>query len=62
MNKIQPRKIEKIVCPKCRELMLKVYPWSSIGVTPGKQIPACGRCINKYNKGTLARKIAGRDL
>ena len=46
-NKIQPMKIVKVYCPNCGELMLKVYPWSSIGVTPGKQIPNCSKCINK---------------
>lgn len=46
-QKIQPKTVNRIVCPKCGELMVKFYPYSSIGLQAGAQIPPCGKCTNK---------------
>ena len=46
-NKVKPNKVKKIRCPKCGELLVKIYPWSSIQMNPNSPTPACGRCINK---------------
>ena len=46
MDKIKPKKVRKIHCPKCKELMMKLYPWSSFSLPEGLQIPNCVRCIN----------------
>lgn len=45
--KIQPKPIQKLTCPKCGELQIKVYPWSmfQINLDNGKG-PICGKCLN----------------
>ena len=47
MKKFQPTKVQKIVCPKCGELMIKFYPYSTYRLQEGSQIQICGKCINK---------------
>lgn len=44
MKKIQPNKVKTILCPKCKELMVKIYPWSSILIPPGMDAPLCRKC------------------
>jgi hypothetical protein len=47
MKKLQPAKtVKRIVCPKCGELMVKIYPWSNLAVT-NIQIPLCIKCVNE---------------
>ena len=46
-QKLQPNKLIKINCPKCGELMLKIYPWSTLGLTPNTTITMCRKCLNK---------------
>ena len=50
MNKIQPNKVQRIVCPKCGELQVKIYPWSSIKAQGTGVIPNCGKCIQNQTK------------
>lgn len=45
-KKIQPKPVIKIKCPKCGELQLKIYPYSTLGVSDEIQIPLCGKCLN----------------
>lgn len=45
-NKIQPKPLEKVTCPKCGELQIKIYPYSSIRMKEGSQIPPCQKCLN----------------
>lgn len=47
MKKIQPKKVLRINCPKCGELQIKIYPWSTFRIQEGSIIPDCGKCINK---------------
>ena len=47
-KKMQPKSVQRINCPKCGELQLKIYPWSSYQLAIGvdnKQI--CIKCANK---------------
>lgn len=46
-KKIQPEKVVRVVCPKCGELQLKIYPWSNIIWGNQQQIPTCKKCQNK---------------
>lgn len=57
MKKLQPEKVKKVFCPKCGELQIKIYPWSSIGLNAGQLIPPCKKCINKSNS-TLSSGVA----
>ena len=50
MKKLQPNKVIKIVCPKCGELMVKIYPWSTLGLTSSTVINPCKKCQNKLFK------------
>lgn len=48
---LKPTKIERINCPTCGELMIKIYPWSSIR-SEMNTVPNCRKCIQEYrNKG-----------
>lgn len=48
MIKVKPTKVIKIYCPTpgCGELMVKIYPWSSIGLKPNERYSSCNRCKN----------------
>ena len=40
--KNQPLKsVQRIVCPICGELQMKIYPWSSFEIPAGTTIPPC---------------------
>lgn len=57
MKKLQPVKVQKILCPKCKELQIKIYPWSNILYPPTQVIPHCKLCINKdYSKSNSTLK------
>ena len=43
-QKVQPGTIKRIACEKCKELLVKVYPYA--GFTTNVQV-ACGKCVNK---------------
>jgi len=45
-KKLQPTKVQRIVCPKCGELQVKIYPWSTLNVNMVK-IPNCKKCLKK---------------
>ena len=45
--KHQPTKVQRVVCPKCGELQLKIYPWSSLRVADMNKVPPCRKCLNK---------------
>ena len=45
--KLQPKPLEKLVCPFCGELQVKIYPWSSIRQPPNFKTPPCGKCVEK---------------
>ena len=45
-NKVQPNKVKRIVCPRCGELQVKIYPYSSFVLADGNPIPPCRKCIN----------------
>jgi hypothetical protein len=45
-QKIQPKKVQRFVCPKCGELQIKIYPWSSF-VIQGSSTPLCNKCLSK---------------
>ena len=44
--KFQPKKVEKIYCPNCKELQIKLYPYTSFNVDMSK-IPWCKKCRAK---------------
>ena len=47
MKKKEPIKtVKRINCPKCGELQVKIYPWSSLNIQ-GSQVPLCVKCLNK---------------
>lgn len=50
MKTLQPHKVEKIFCPKCGELMIKIYPWASLRIQGA--ITPCNKCFNKNNEKT----------
>ena len=52
-NKNKPEKVKKILCPKCGELMIKIYPWSSISYRL-PQVPSCNKCKNSTLKSGVA--------
>ncbi len=46
MNKtVQPNMVKKVFCPKCGELLIKIYPWASINIVG--DVKPCGKCLNK---------------
>lgn len=61
-----PRKtVSRIICPKCGELMLKVYPWSSYTPPEAQPIVPCRKCLGREamkiisnQKETKKRRIA----
>lgn len=53
--------VRKIFCPKCGELMAKIYPVSSIILGEGQTIPNCRRCIQKYRNSLKGKKFV-RDI
>ena len=57
MQDLQPTKVLKINCPKCGELQLKIYPWSSFNIQEGSIIPVCKKCIAKEIKVQRAKQI-----
>ena len=46
-NQFQPKKVQRIVCPKCGELQIKIYPWASFSILNPKKIPSCKKCLKK---------------
>ena len=48
--KFQPKSVQRIVCPKCGELQMKIYPWSSYKRMDDKPISLCQKCLNKLIK------------
>lgn len=44
-KKLQPKTVRKVACVKCKELLLKVYPWA-IFSQPNIQV-GCGKCSSK---------------
>lgn len=51
-QKMQPQGVRKIHCPKCGELMVKVYPWANLNVVG--DIKPCIKCINSSLKSGVA--------
>jgi len=49
-KELQPKKVQKINCPKCGELQIKIYPYSSFLVQDGAKIPVCRKCIAELEK------------
>lgn len=47
MKKAQPKSVVRVNCPKCGELQVKIYPYSSIQITGNSVIPPCQKCVNK---------------
>jgi len=45
-KEFRPNKVKRIVCPKCKELQLKIYPYSSLQMN-GTMIPPCRKCLAK---------------
>lgn len=45
MKKNQPSKVKKYFCPRCKELMCKIYPWASLDVAG--EVTPCKKCLNK---------------
>ena len=58
-KKFQPTKVVKIFCPKCKEIMVKIYPWSSMRPMEGAAISDCLRCANKA--GLKPAKVPHRE-
>lgn len=54
---LKPTKVEKIVCPKCGELMAKIYPNSSYRIEVGAMIHNCRKCIQKYRNSIKHKKF-----
>lgn len=48
--KIQPRSVLKLYCPSCKDLQVKVYPYSSITYPSGQAIPLCAKCLNEIEE------------
>jgi len=46
-KELQPTKVQKIYCPVCGELEVKIYPWSSYRLKEGDIIHNCRKCIAK---------------
>jgi hypothetical protein len=53
---LKPTKVRKIFCPICKELMVKIYPWSTITLPEGVSFPGCKKCQSKE----LAKKDAAK--
>ena len=54
-RKAVPGKVEKIYC-LCGELLLKIYPWASIGLSG--RTPKCKKCqVKMQNEGSGALKV-----
>ena len=45
--KYKPNKVQRIVCPNCGELQVKIYPWSTMQIQASQGIPKCKKCLNK---------------
>lgn len=52
MKKIQPKKIQKVNCKKCGELLLKLYPWHNFAIKPDAKFSdsPCNKCKNSTLK------------
>lgn len=44
---LKPTKIEKIYCPTCKALVLKIYPDSPYRIGIGQHVN-CRKCIQKF--------------
>lgn len=49
--KIKP--VLRIVCQKCGELQVKIYPWSSINFNG--QVPYCQKCLKRTLKSGVVQ-------
>ena len=50
VEKLKPSKsVFRVFCPKCGELMLKIYPYASFRMPEGESVPMCRNCRNKAN-------------
>lgn len=58
MELIHPTKVQKFYC-QCGELMLKVFPWSSLRMDPKTPIGPCYRCQNKNLKSSSKSSSKG---
>lgn len=47
---IQPKKIQDVRCPRCKELMVRIFPWSPIFIEPTRTFPLCNKCLNEETK------------
>lgn len=54
-NKLHPKGVQKVVCGKCGELQIKIYPWSSIQLQEAQPIPLCMKCRNSSLKSMVAK-------
>jgi len=52
---LQPRKVSKVLCPVCGELMIKFYPWSSYLLNPNQNIVMCRKCTQKERNKLRAK-------
>ena len=53
-EKIKIQSVKRIVCPKCGELEVKIYPWSAINLSANQVIPVCIKCQNSSLKSGVA--------
>ncbi len=49
-EKAQPKTVRRIHCPKCGELQVKIYPWSSYQISMDIGIEICMKCKNSSLK------------
>lgn len=55
-KKHQPTTVTRVFCGGgCGELMVKIYPWSSITIRGDLHPPKCKRCLNRNTGGLLAQ-------
>lgn len=57
MSNLKPEKVKNIYCVKCGELMVKIYPWSTIFLATGAKVPPCKKCLNKDAKELRVKKM-----
>lgn len=48
-GKAQPQPVEKVFCPKCGELVLKIYPFSPYRRTTSQPLLPCMKCQTRGN-------------
>ena len=50
MKLYKPHEVRTVKCTKCKELLLKLYPWAFVNSTAQEIKVMCGRCSNKVIK------------